>query len=63
MFVRSDVEDEFLDNSKQSAAAVHYYLEDIDLWGKVTRQGPIVVDRGQPSETRNKVDRKVVPRR
>ncbi len=54
---------EFLDNSKQAAFAVHYYLEDIDLWGKVTRHGPIVVDRGQPTETRTKVDRKVVPRR
>ncbi len=53
---------EFLDNSKRASAADQYWIEDIDLWGKVTRHGPIVVDRGQPTETRTKVDRMVVLR-
>ena len=38
----------FLDNSKGAVSAEHYYLEDVDLYGKVTRFGPITVDRGKP---------------
>ncbi len=32
---------EFLDDSKDAATAQHYYLEDIDLWGRISRHGPI----------------------
>jgi cysteine-rich repeat protein len=37
---------ELFDNAPAAARAAHYYLEDIDIHGKVTRHGPIVVDRG-----------------
>ena len=53
---------EFLDNSKQAAIAVYYYIEDIDIYGKVTRHGPITVDRGHSTESRIKIDRKDGPR-
>jgi hypothetical protein len=33
----------FLDDSKAGASAVQYYLEDLDIYGKVTRHGPIAV--------------------
>ncbi len=36
---------EFLDNSKAAQTAVHYYLEDIDFWGRVTQHGPVAVRR------------------
>lgn len=32
---------QFLDDSKDAATANHYYLEDIDLWGRISRHGPI----------------------
>ena len=38
---------ERLDDSPEARRAVHYYIEDIDLFGKVTRHGPIVVQRGE----------------
>ncbi len=34
---------QFLDNGKGAHGAIHYYIEDIDIFGKVTRHGPIVV--------------------
>ena len=37
----------FLDNARESAEASSYYLEDIDVYGKVTRHGPISIDRGR----------------
>ena len=33
-----------LDRSKRATPAARYYLEDIDLWGRVTRHGPAFVD-------------------
>ena len=38
---------EVIDDSPEAARAVHYYVEDIDIFGKVTRHGPIVVERGE----------------
>jgi len=49
---------EYLDTSKQKRGEVRYYLEDLDLNGRATRHGPVVVelnrsvgtpDRGGPS--------------
>ena len=37
---------EFLDNARQATGNVRYYIEDIDLNGKVTRHGPIEVQPG-----------------
>jgi hypothetical protein len=38
----SGAEYEFLDASKgRRSGDVAYYLEDIDLWGRVTRHGPV----------------------
>ena len=37
---------EVLDDSPAAAGAIHYFIEDIDLFGRVTRHGPIAVDRG-----------------
>ncbi len=48
----------FLDNAKQAATAEYYYIEDLDIFGKVTRHGPIVVERNQPSPRGWKVDLK-----
>ena len=48
----------FLDNSKQAATAEYYYIEDLDIFGKATRHGPIVVERNQPSPRGRKVDLK-----
>ncbi len=36
----------FLDNNKEAWRATRYYIEDIDIHGKVTRHGPIDVIRG-----------------
>lgn len=36
---------QFLDNARQHTDVVRYYVEDIDLDGRVTRHGPILVDR------------------
>ena len=37
----------FVDNGKEATAAQSYYIEDIDIYGKVTRHGPIAVERQQ----------------
>ena len=37
---------EIFDGVRQSVADLQYYIEDIDIYGKVTRHGPIAVDRG-----------------
>ena len=37
---------EVLDDSPAAGRAIHYFIEDIDLFGKVTHHGPIAVDRG-----------------
>ena len=38
---------EFIDVLVRKSGVVHYYLEDIDTQGVVTRHGPVVVDFGQ----------------
>ena len=35
-----------VDNLPGADDAVGYYVEDIDIFGKVTRHGPISIDRG-----------------
>ena len=37
------------------ARSVNYYIEDVDIFGRVTRHGPIQIDRG--SRTRSKHNR------
>ena len=37
---------EFLDASREAATALGYYIEDVDIYGRVRRHGPIAVDRG-----------------
>jgi hypothetical protein len=37
---------EVVDASSQARTATTYWLEDIDINGRVTRHGPIVVERG-----------------
>ena len=39
-----------------------YYIEDIDIYGKVTRHGPITVARSHSTESRIKIDRKAEAR-
>jgi len=36
---------EFLDNGKGARSALRYWIEDIDAFGRVTRHGPIAVER------------------
>ena len=42
---------QFLDNDRKANAGAQYYIEDIDIFGKVTRHGPILVVRGKPRTT------------
>jgi hypothetical protein len=52
---------EFLDNTYRSGSAAQYYIEDIDIFGKVTRHGPIVVERSMPNRADG--DRREMPTR
>ena len=52
---------QFLDNTYRPGSAAQYYVEDIDIFGKVTRHGPIVVERIAP--TRAATEHRVVPTR
>ena len=36
---------ELLDDSPAAARSIHYFVEDVDLLGRVTRHGPIPVER------------------
>ena len=45
-----------------SPKSMAYYIEDIDIYGKVTRHGPITVDRSHSTESRIKIDRKAEAR-
>ena len=42
----------FLDNTAPSAGTLRYYLEDIDVFGRATRHGPIEVQPMLRRETR-----------
>ena len=45
----------FLDNAPEAANAPHYFIEDIDIYGRVMRHGPIVVERpGREAPTRGR---------
>ena len=37
----------YFDNAKEAAGAVSYFLEDVDVYGRVTRHGPIPIERGR----------------
>ena len=52
---------QFLDNTYRAGSAAHYYIEDIDIFGKVTRHGPIAVERVHA--TRRAEDRRSVSTR
>jgi hypothetical protein len=45
---------QFLDNSRKSATAIRYYIEEIDAFGRTTRFGAIQVDRGMRQLTRTR---------
>lgn len=49
----------FLDNSKGSTSASRYYIEDTDIYGKTTRHGPILVDRGDRQRTRERPEHRL----
>jgi hypothetical protein len=36
---------QFLDNGPEAATAFQYYLEDVDIYGRVTSHGPVTVER------------------
>jgi hypothetical protein len=42
---------EFLDPTRIRTGTVYYWLEDIDVYGRVTRHGPAVVSFGRPGRT------------
>jgi len=52
---------QFFDNTLRTGIAAQYYIDDIDIFGKVTRHGPIVVTRIAP--TRAATDQRVMPTR
>lgn len=35
---------EFLDDARQRLDSVRYYIEDVDIYGRVTRHGPLQVE-------------------
>ena len=39
---------QFLDNDRKASAGARYYIEDIDIFGRATRHGPILDARGKP---------------
>ena len=50
-----------LDQGKDSSLATAYFVEDLDVFGRVTLHGPIMVERVAP--TRADGDPRVVPTR
>jgi cysteine-rich repeat protein len=46
---------EIRDDAKEAALAVSYYIEDVDIHGRVTRHGPVPVDRGVREGTEHAV--------
>ena len=44
---------EFLDSTPGLRGMVSYYLEDIDIWGRVTRHGPVAVQL-EPGRSRTR---------
>jgi hypothetical protein len=48
---------DLVDDSPEAAKATVYYIEDIDLFGRVTRHGPILVPRGVRQAPGPRVDR------
>jgi hypothetical protein len=48
---------EVLDDSKDAALAIQYWIEDIDVYGRVTRHGPVPVVRGSRQTTPPPYDR------
>jgi hypothetical protein len=43
---------QFLDNARMKSSGVQYYIEEIDIFGRVTRYGPIVIQRKRSQDHR-----------
>jgi PKD repeat protein len=54
---------EYLDRTRQRQGTLHYWLEDIDVHGRVTRHGPVVVSFERPGRDRPSTPVSPPPRR